>query len=140
MTIVKIHIPLEPVPWAAPKLSRTHTYDPKEKEKRVIRYLIKEQYKGPILDEYVALKFIFGCTPPKSASKKRKDAMLKGDIIPTKSDCTNYQKLYEDCLKGIVIKDDRLVEVIHSHKLYHEKGSVIIQIFTRDPIQNACSN
>lgn len=57
--------------------------------------------------------------------------MLDGDIIPTKGDCTNYQKLYEDCLKKIVITDDRNVEVIGSRKLYGEKGQVTIKVSNR---------
>ena len=138
--MITINIPFEPVAWAAPKVGKGYAYDPREKDKRAFRYLIKEQYQGPVLDEPVAIKFIFACSPPKSASKKKRELMLKGEIIPTKSDCTNYQKLYEDCLKGIVIKDDRNVEIIHSQKVYDEKGCVVILIFTRDSSPNAnCS-
>lgn len=56
--------------------------------------------------------------------------MLKGEILPTSCDCTNLQKLYEDCLKGIVIKDDRKVAKIFSEKVYGEKEGVFIQILT----------
>jgi len=54
--------------------------------------------------------------------------MLNGEIFPTKSDTTNCQKFYEDCLKGIVFKDDRQVVIICSEKKYGEMGLVKIQI------------
>ena len=130
--MIVITIPLDPVPWAVPRLSRGHCYDPREKDKRAIRWLIKQQYAAEPIKDYVSLFFEFVFKPPASASKKRRIQMLDGDIIPTKGDCTNYQKLYEDCLKKIVITDDRNVEVIGSRKLYGEKGQVTIKILNRD--------
>jgi len=130
--MITITIPLDPVPWAAPRLSRGRCYDPKEKDKRAARWHVKDQYRMAPIQDYVVLCFIFIFEPPKSASKKRRLDMLAGLIIPTKGDCTNYQKLYEDCLKKIVIEDDRNVEIIGSRKLYGEKGSVVINILTRN--------
>lgn len=130
--MITLEIPFSPVAWAAPRLSRNRTYDPKEADKRSIRYIIKEQYKGSPLEGYVSLFFTFVFKPPESASKKKQLDMLDGRIIPTKSDCTNCQKLYEDCLKKIVIKDDRNVEVIGSRKLYGPLGKVIIYILNRE--------
>jgi Holliday junction resolvase RusA-like endonuclease len=134
--MIYIEIPFDPVPWAAPRLSRHHAYDPKEKEKRAIRYIIKEQYSDEPIEGYVALFFSFVFQIPKSASKAKRAQMLQGLIIPTRSDCTNCQKLYEDCLKNVVFRDDRNVEVIGSRKLYAEKGSVNITILNRDEYQN----
>lgn len=54
--------------------------------------------------------------------------MLDGKIFPTRCDCTNLQKLYEDCLKGIVIKDDRQVIVVTSYKCYGEEEGVDITV------------
>ena len=119
--MISIEIPFEPVPWAAPRLSRHGCYDPREKDKRAIRYLIKEQYKGEPFPGYVSLWFEFWFTPPKSASKKKVNDMLQSRIIPTRCDCTNLQKLYEDCLKGIVFTDDRNVRQITTIKEYSEK-------------------
>ena len=132
MTPILIEIPFDPVAWAAPKLGRGWAYDPREKDKRAIRFLIGEQYPhAGLLEGYIQLKFKFICQPPKSASNKNKLLMLSGEIVPTKSDLTNYQKLYEDCLKGIIFKDDRNVEIISSQKLYGEKGKVLIEITNR---------
>ena len=132
MTIVKIHIPFEPVPWAAPKIGRGHTYDPREADKRAVRYLIAEQYSGPLLDCPMLISFSFVCSIPKTASKKKREAMLSGELVPVKGDLTNFQKLYEDCLKGIVIKDDRKVSIIFAKKMYGEKPSVSIGVYA-DP-------
>ena len=129
MVNVQIHIPFEPVSWAAPRLGRGHAYDPREKDKRAARYLIREQYTGPILKGVCLIWFRFTCSMPKSASKAKRAAMLAGEIIPTKRDVTNMQKLYEDCLKGIVIKDDRQVQTIFAQKIYGEKPSVYIGVY-----------
>jgi len=123
---VELYIPLDPVPWSAPRISKTHCYDTREKDKRAARYYIATQYDGEPYDKYVAIVFLFAFLPPKSATKKQREAMLKQDIIPTKCDCTNLQKLYEDCLKGIVITDDRNVRVVSSYKCYDERGGVSI--------------
>lgn len=56
--------------------------------------------------------------------------MLQGEIIPTHVDCTNCQKFSEDCLKGIVITDDRNVAKISSEKLYADKGKILIKVWT----------
>jgi Holliday junction resolvase RusA-like endonuclease len=56
--------------------------------------------------------------------------MLAGRVIPTRCDCTNLQKLYEDCLKGLIITDDRNVAKIFSEKLYGEKDEIIIKVYT----------
>lgn len=125
---IDLYIPFDPVPWAAPKLSKTHCYDPREKDKRAIRYLIKEQYNGPIYDIYVAIQFTFQFPIPKSATKSMREAMLGKKIFPTKCDCTNLQKLYEDCLKKIVIEDDRKVVITSSAKYYGEFGSVVMVV------------
>jgi Holliday junction resolvase RusA-like endonuclease len=130
VSVIEITLELDPVPWAAPRLGRyQHAYDPKEKDKRAARYLIKQQYKGEPISETVILSFLFVFPVPKSASKSRKEKMLAGEIIPTRCDCTNLQKLYEDCLKGIVITDDRNVVYVSSYKIYGEKGKVIIIIY-----------
>lgn len=128
---IGIEIPFEPVPWAAPKLGRGRVYDPRERDKRCIRYLVREQYCGPVLEGIFSLHFKFTFPIPPSTSKKRRENMLLGRIIPTRCDCTNLQKLYEDCLKDIVIKDDRHVEYTCSRKFYGEKPSVTILITGR---------
>lgn len=79
---------------------------------------------------YVVLAFKFIFTVPKSASKKNRSLMLEGKIPPTQSDCTNLQKLHEDCLKGILIEDDRKVAKIFSEKVYGENAGIDVKIYS----------
>jgi Holliday junction resolvase RusA-like endonuclease len=125
---VELTIPLDPVPWAAPKLSKHRCYDPREADKRAIRFYLRDQYDGEPYEKYVSVHFFFAFEPPPSTPLKKRIQMLSGEIRPTKCDCTNLQKLYEDCLKGIVIKDDRQVCVVSSSKCYEEKAHVDILV------------
>ncbi|HUD01716.1 MAG TPA: RusA family crossover junction endodeoxyribonuclease [Rhabdochlamydiaceae bacterium] len=127
---VELNIPLDPVPWASPRVLKTHCWDPREKDKWAARFHIYDQYDGEPYQKYVAALFFFAFEPPASASLKKRVQMLSGEIRPMRCDCTNLQKLYEDCLKGIVIQDDRQVCVVSSYKCYEEKGSV--QIIVQD--------
>lgn len=128
MEPVGIHINHDPVPWTAPRIGRGVCYSAHSKFKEIFHAFICSQYKGEPLRGYVKLEFVF-CFPfPKSASKKNKELMEAGKIYPTKSDCTNLQKFTEDCLKKIVIEDDRNVVQITSKKLYALTGSVHITI------------
>lgn len=127
--MIHIHIPFDPVPWTAPRIYGPRlVYDPREKDKRAIRQYIRHEYNGSPLQGYVGLEFTFNFKVPKSYSKTNHRLAIAGDIIPTKCDCTNLQKLYEDCLKKIVIEDDRKVFFVLSRKRYAEKGSVNIII------------
>lgn len=127
--MIELNIPLPPVPWQAAIKGKYTFYDPKEKEKRCVRYYMKEQYKGEPIDEFVVLFFSFQFKIPKSISEKKLDLIYDGLLFPTRSDCTNLQKLYEDCLKGIVIKDDRKVVKIFSRKIYWPDEGIKIFVY-----------
>ena len=128
--MIELEIPLRPISWKAPLKGKYTFYDPCEKDKRSIRFYLKDQYKQDPINDYVIVKFQFLFSVPKSYSKKKKDLALSCQIFPTQKDCTNLQKLYEDCLKGIVITDDRNVIGISSKKFYAQKDSVFINIYT----------
>jgi len=135
--MIEIKIPWKAVSWLAPKQNRGRVYDTRAAEKRAARLCIKSQYDAWPLSGYIIIQFTFLFKPPVSASKKRKAKMLAGEIIPTHVDCTNCQKLYEDCLKKIVIYDDRNVAEISSKKLYADKEMIIIKIWTLEEHNNA---
>lgn len=128
--MIEIYIPLPPISWEPSRKGEFTFYDPKEKEKRVVRYYIREQYDSDPITDYVVIKLQFLFEIPKSYSKKKRQLALDHKIFPTKKDCTNMQKLYEDCLKGIVISDDRNVVKIFSEKEYSEKEGINIFIET----------
>jgi Holliday junction resolvase RusA-like endonuclease len=130
--MIKIELNVDPVPWTPSRIVHGHAYNPKEAEKRATQYLIAQQYKDQPLDCYIRIYMVFTFKIPVSASKKKREAMIHHKIIPTRSDCTNHQKFYEDCLKKIVITDDRNVEYISSQKLYGERGLVTIWVTTRE--------
>jgi Holliday junction resolvase RusA-like endonuclease len=128
MDSIEIRINHDPIPWAAPRLGRGICYSIHSKYKELFHAFILSQYKAPPLRGYVRLDFTFYFPYPKSASEKRKALMDSGQLYPTRSDLTNLQKFAEDCLKSIVIEDDRNVVQISSKKLYASSGSVTIKI------------
>lgn len=132
MIFIKIDLEKNPVPWAAPRESRGRRYNPKHLQKEYTRWQVKSQYKGDILQTYVAVVFEFVFSIPKKTSKKNRELMSKGLCLPTGCDNTNCQKFYEDCLKGIVFKDDRYVGAISSFKHYGEKPNVFAYIYPWD--------
>jgi len=117
-----------PVSWKASQVSGKRHYNPRHLEKIRTQKAIKIQYKEKPLTEYVSLIFSFFMPIPKSTSKKKKELMLNGQIYPTKLDVTNCQKFYEDCLKGIVIEDDRTVCFIIASKYFSEEPKVLITV------------
>ena len=66
--------------------------------------------------------------------------MLNEIIIPENCDTTNCQKFYEDCLKGIVITDDRRTADVQSKKRYSEKPGILIQVIPWDEYRGLAIN
>lgn len=135
--MIQLEIPIRPTPWASPELGRGgHVYDIREPDKRVCRYLLRALYHEPPIPGYVVVEFVFIFRVPFSTSKKKKAQMLAGEIIPTRSDCTNLQKLTEDCIKNILITDDRNVAKISSEKIYGNKEKILINVFSLEEYRN----
>ena len=130
--MIELTIPLPPVPWQASIKGKHCFYDPKEKEKRCVRFYMRRQYDRLPLNTFTAIRFFFHFKIPKSITKKKAALIEDKLLFPTRSDCTNLQKLYEDCLKGIVIDDDRKVVKVFSEKFYSDKDNVVIRVFTID--------
>jgi Holliday junction resolvase RusA-like endonuclease len=116
--------------WKAHAGFGKYSFNPMQKEREYVQYHIKSQYDGNLLSCPLRIAYDFYFTVPKSASKKQREKMLNEEIYYTKTpDCTNVQKFFEDCLKGIVIEDDRYVVESTSKKHYANKCSVIIKIY-----------
>jgi len=124
--MIHIQIDCDPTPWSAAIKGKHGFYDKKSKEKEFARWQIKSQYRDAPLAGYVALDFIFYIPIPKSTSKAMRREMLERRVLPTCPDTTNLQKLYEDCLQGIVIENDRFSNKISSVRYYSEKPGVSI--------------
>lgn len=69
---------------------------------------------------------------PKSASKKKRDAMLAGEIKPTKKpDLDNCIKQL-DALNGVAFADDSQIVEIHANKSFAEEDSMSITLMELD--------
>lgn len=127
--MILLDLPYAPIPWKAPRFSKWGTYDEQAKKKSDIKLLIQSQYSGEILECPVSIEFIFYFTPPKKTAKKKLPLYVSNHIpILNTTDCTNCQKLFEDCLQGIVIKNDRQVQKITSEKKWSTKSHVVAKI------------
>lgn len=126
--MIQLQLHGKPVPWSASEKGRYCFYDPKGKEKEYARWQIKAQYRDRPIGGHVALDFIFFIPIPKGTSKAKRAQMLDGRILPTSPDTTNMQKLYEDCLQGIVIENDRFTNRVTSQRKYAEEPGVLIQV------------
>lgn len=66
---------------------------------------------------------------PASASKKRKAAMLAGDIRPTKKpDADNIVKVVADALNEVAYHDDAQVVDCQVRKFYAEQPRIVVTI------------
>jgi Holliday junction resolvase RusA-like endonuclease len=127
--MILLEISTMPIAWAAPKITKRGAIDPRAKIKQFIRWQIKALYRGPIIPDPCVIRITAIFPVPNSTSKKKERLLLNLEP-PTSCDATNIQKLFEDCLKKIVIEDDRKVADIRCVKLYGEKEKVIIKVFT----------
>jgi Holliday junction resolvase RusA-like endonuclease len=111
-----------PIPWKAPFVGSRGAFSPRYREMQLFQSLITDQYQGPVLEGAVLVDLIFYFKPPKAASKAKRKMMLDGLLRPTTiPDRTNLAKLYEDCLQGIVIKNDSQIVGGVIAKFYGEK-------------------
>lgn len=125
----------EPKGKGRPRFARigngVRTYTPKDTENYEsyirISYLNtagKKKLEGQIQAE------ITGVFPvPKSESKKRRAAMLAGEILHTKKiDCDNLAKTILDALNGIAYDDDKQVCRLFVEKRYGEIPCVKVKL------------
>jgi Holliday junction resolvase RusA-like endonuclease len=126
--MIKLELDVRPLSWMAPHRSNKVFFNPRHTEKQMTILLIRAQFSGVPLSDYVDLDFTFYSKIPKSASKKRHKDMADGKILPTKMDLSNCVKFYEDCLKHTVIEDDRVVAKITAQKFYGHEDRVIISV------------
>ena len=136
--MIEIRIDLEPVPWAAATITRCGAFDKRWREKRLSIKFLNANYghlHSPI-PGYVVVDLTFCLPVPKSSSKKKQALMLEGKIFPTKCDTTNLQKFAEDCIKNILITDDRNVVQISSRKLYGKDPHTLIKVWPLEEYQS----
>jgi len=136
--MIQLEVYGKPEPWSAPRLGRTHAYDPKAKEKESVRWQIRSQYREELITGRVQIDMTFFFPIPKNTSCIKRKQMLAHIITPViRPDTTNLYKFYEDCLKGIVITDDNSNTDISARKRYSNHPRVLIRVIPM--IQNKVS-
>ena len=122
-----------PTPWQAPKMTRKGIYCPQAKVKIETRQeiiAIANANDYPYWDGSVEVRFQFIFPIPLLDRKKPKalEKISKGLKWPTRCDCTNLQKFYEDCLQNTIFGDDRHVIKVTSEKRYGPQPQIIIEV------------
>lgn len=114
MRQIQFFVAMEPVAQGRPKFSTASgfakAYDPKKSRdaKSYVKLAAADALGiDPPLEGPLVLKITVHRPIPKSSSQRKIREMLSGLIMPiTKPDVSNYQKLVEDALNGIVWRDD----------------------------------
>lgn len=117
-------------------MGKRGAYNPRGKEKNFTIWQVRSLHGGEPIPGYVVVHFTFFMRIPASTPKKKIPLMLSGEIRPTNMDTTNCQKFYEDCIKNILIQDDRNVVKITSEKLYGDKGKILIRVWSLDEYES----
>jgi Holliday junction resolvase RusA-like endonuclease len=129
--MIEIELNTLPIAWDVAVDKKGHFYNPRAKEKKLIQLLIRSRYTDSQIKGYVVVSFTFIFPIPNSVPISKHPIYLENlEILPTHVDCTNLQKFLEDCVKNIVITDDRNVAEITSKKLYGKKEKILIKIWT----------
>lgn len=110
------------------------TYDPLARDKVLIRNTIRaameKQLPNYVEPEFPLVGFRIYMPIPKSMSKKDKEIAVDERLKHvSKPDVDNILKFYLDCLVGVVLKDDRAVELSGASKVYsdHPRVEIIIE-------------
>jgi Holliday junction resolvase RusA-like endonuclease len=109
-------------------------YNPRLKEMDIVKnHLTRQIYQNSAIGYgiyacAVELRLLFNMPIPKSYTKKKLVAIASGELQHVKiPDCSNLVKFIEDCLKEVVLVDDRQVVSITAKRQYAiEPGTVVI--------------
>jgi len=86
-----------------------------------------KQAHGPMYEGPVEISVTIFLQCPKSYSKKTREAMLSGEILPTRTpDCSNVLKSAKDGLNKIAYKDDSQIAKTNTERFYAEEPGLLI--------------
>ena len=133
MTIRKLVIPGKPLGKQRPRVLKTGiAYTPKETAnyETFVKMLYLEKYAGEKpFEGPVSMVILAFYQIPKSASKRRREAMARHLIPPTtRPDLDNIAKIIMDALAGIAYEDDKQITSCSINKLYSDEPKVIVNI------------
>lgn len=125
----------EPVAQGRPRAARigghVRMYDPHRSRayKDFVRLVASEHAPDRLLEGPVRLQVDVFRPIPKSFSKKKTEQAEAGELRPTtKPDVSNYQKLIEDALTGVIWRDDALIVECTIRKWYSVRPRVEVQV------------
>jgi len=124
---VKFTIPGEPVGKGRPRVTKKGTFTPE----KTVNYenLVKITYPGKMLEGELEIVVKAFYSIPKSASKKKTEQMLNGQIRPTKKpDCDNVLKIITDALNKIAYNDDNQIVRAVVEKYYSPYPRVEVEL------------
>ena len=131
---VKFSVPGEPKGKGRPRFSTTGKY-PKAytpKETAMYENLVRVIYmkgKYPKMNGAIKARITAYFQPPASASKKKKVAMLIGDIkCMKKPDNDNVAKIILDSLNGLAFDDDKQIVELEVVKQYGATAQVVVEL------------
>lgn len=110
---------------------RTYTPQKTKKYEDMIRNTFQEKYgiKVNSSENEVYVKIDVEYAPPKSLSKKKKQALIDWKMGYThKPDCDNIAKAVLDALNGVVWKDDKQIVGLLVMKCYGKEDKIHIEI------------
>jgi Holliday junction resolvase RusA-like endonuclease len=132
----------EPVAQGRPRATmidgHIRMYDPKKSRdfKDYVRLVASEHRPEKLREGPISLVVKVYKPTLKSFSKKKKAAAEAGQLRPTsKPDVSNYLKLIEDALTGVIWKDDSQIIDCSISKYYSETPRTEIQIKEMDVIE-----
>lgn len=138
---LNLKLPVEPLAVQSARFCRQGKFIRSYQPEKVTSY--KENLKKLALSQLpecfelykdaigVATVFVFPC--PKSFSRKKMEFIREGGIIykTTRPDLSdNLHKALNDAMTGILWKDDSLIAVSSSMKIYGIEPAVLMRIFT----------
>lgn len=137
MKIIRLIIPGRPIGKRSPRFVRRGkfvlTYNPQETDEGRWLLSAREQFKpvmnGALFQGPVEMHAVFYMPIPKSASKKKREAMIANEIKHiVKPDRSNLIKFAEDCLSGELWRDDSQIYTGMEQKRYAEEPRTILII------------
>ena len=121
-----------------PRTRKAYTPENTRNYERALRQAYQKNCGDkPLITGPVILLIFAVFEPPKSASKKKREEMLLGHILPTiKPDYDNIAKIVGDALNGVAWLDDKQIVNASVHKYYGETPRVSVQIMEHPCIYN----
>ena len=125
-------IPGEPMAKQRPRMTKEGiTYTPKKtvSYENLVKEMYYSRYAGVMLEGEIELVVRAYMKVPKSVSKKKREAMLKGEIRPTKKpDWDNVGKIVADSLNNIAYDDDSQIVRAVVEKYYSDLPRVEVEL------------